>query len=92
MNASHLVATIAQELFSRTVATALIVGRMRRTVDFHDKFFLSADKVGEIGPDGLLPNELEPAEKAVSKSPPKLAFSLGLVLAQLAGSARFVQV
>jgi hypothetical protein len=65
---------------------------MCRAVDFHDKFFLSANKVGEIRSDGLLPNELEPAEKAVLKSPPKLAFSLCLVLAQLAGSARFVQV
>ena len=64
---------------------------MRRAVDLHDEFFLSANKVGEIGPDGLLPNELEPAEKAVSKLPPMLAFSLGLVLAQLTRPARFVQ-
>jgi hypothetical protein len=91
MKASHPVAAIAQELFSGAIATALIVGRMCRAVDFHDKLFLSANEVSEIGPDGLLPNELEPAEKAVSKSPPKLAFSLRLVLAQLAGPARFVQ-
>jgi hypothetical protein len=38
-----------------------------------------------------LPNELETAEKAVPKSPPKFAFGLGLALAQLARPARFVQ-
>jgi hypothetical protein len=91
MKTSDTVATIAQDLFSRGVATALIVGRVCRAVEFHDKLFLSANKVGEIGSDGLLPNELEPAEKAVSKSPPKLALSLRLVPAQFAGSARFVQ-
>ena len=91
MKTSDTVATIAQDLFSGSVETALIVGRVRRAVDFHDKLFLSANKVGEIGSDELLPNELEPAEKAVSKSPPKLALSLRLVPAQFAGSARFVQ-
>ncbi len=64
---------------------------MSRSVDLNDKFFLTANEVGEIGADRLLPNELEPTEKAVSKSAPKLAFSLGLVLAQPTRPARFVQ-
>jgi hypothetical protein len=91
VKAGHTVAAIEQDLFSRTIATALLVGRMSRAIDLDDKLLLSANEVGEIGPDGLLPNEFEPGESAVPKSPPELAFSLGLVLAQLASSARFVQ-
>jgi hypothetical protein len=91
MKANDPVASIAQEPFSRTIATTFVVGRMCRAVDLNHEFFLSANEVGEIGPDGLLPNELEPAEKTVSKPPPKLTLGLGLVLAQFASSARFVQ-
>ena len=91
MKASHPVASIAQDLFSCAIAMALVVGRMSRAVDLDDKFFLAADEVGEIRANRLLPNELEPGEKAVSKSPPKLAFGLGLVSPQRASSARFMQ-
>ena len=91
MKANDSVASIAQEPFSRTIPTTFVVGRMCRAVDLNHEFFPSANEVREIGPDGLLPNELEPAEKTVSKSPPKLTLGLGLVLAQLASSARFVQ-
>jgi hypothetical protein len=79
---SHATAPIAQKLFPLRIATALIVGRMSRAVDLDDKFFLAASEVGKIGTDRLLANEFEPPEKAVSKSPPKLAFGPSLVLAQ----------
>jgi hypothetical protein len=65
---------------------------MSRAVDLDDQLFLAANEVGEIGTDRLLPDELEASERAVSKSPPKLAFGLGLVPAQRARSARFMQV
>jgi hypothetical protein len=64
---------------------------MRRAVDLDNKFLLAANEVGEIRTNRLLPNELEPAEKVVSKAPPKLAFGLGLVSPQPASSARFNQ-
>jgi hypothetical protein len=88
VKANNLVATIAQEMFSRPIATALIVGGMGRAVDLDDELFFAASEVGEIGANGLLPNELESAESAVSKSPPKLAFGLGLVSPQAASPAR----
>ena|GEM_PF-6396831 len=91
MKASRPVASIAQDLFSCAIATALVVGRMCRAVDLDNKFLVAADEVGEIRANRLLPNELEPAEKAVSKAPPKLAFGLGLVSPQRASSARFMQ-
>jgi hypothetical protein len=78
LEANHPIAQIAQEVFSLRIATALIVGRMSRAVDLDDKFFLTANEVGKIGTDRLLPNELEPAEKAVSKSPPEQTFSPGV--------------
>jgi hypothetical protein len=62
---------------------------MCRAVELHDKFLLAANEVGKIRPNGLLANKLEPAEKAVSKSSPKLAFRLSLVVAQPARSTRF---
>jgi hypothetical protein len=68
-----------------------ILGRMSRAVDLDDKFFFAANEVCEIWTNRLLPDELEPAESAVSKSLPKLAFSLGLVSTQPASSTRFVQ-
>jgi hypothetical protein len=89
--ASQPVALIAQELFTRAIAMTFILGRMSGAVDLDDKFFFAANEVGEIGTNRLLPDELEPAESAVSKSLPKLAFSLGLVSAQPASSACFVQ-
>ena len=89
MKASHPVASIAQELFSCAIPTALVVGRMSRSVDLDDKFLLAPNEVGEIRTNRLLPNELKTAEKAVSKAPPKLAFGLGLVLAEFARPARF---
>jgi hypothetical protein len=89
VEASHPVALIMQELVSLLIAAALIVRRMCRAVDLDREFFLPANEVSEKGTDRLLPNELEPAEKTVSKSPPKLAFSLSLVLAEPARSARF---
>jgi hypothetical protein len=89
--ASHPVALIVQELFTCAIAMTFILGRMSRTVDLDDKFFFAANEVCEIWTNGLLPDELEPAESAVSKSPPKLAFSLGLVSAQPVSSTRFVQ-
>jgi hypothetical protein len=89
--ASHPVALIVQELFTCAIAMTFILGRMSRTVDLDDKFFFAANEVCEIWTNGLLPDELEPAESAVSKWPPKLAFSLGLVSAQPASSTRFVQ-
>jgi hypothetical protein len=95
--ASHSVASITQEPFSLPIATALIVRRMGRAVPpdrspgVDDKFFLATNEVGEVGANRLLANELESAEKAVSKSPPKLAFSPSLILAQPARSARFIQ-
>ncbi len=51
-----------QELFSRPIATTLIVGRMPGAGDFDDKFFFATNEVGEIGANRLLPNELEPTE------------------------------
>jgi len=63
---------------------------MGRAVDLDDKLFLAANQVGEIGADRLLPDELETAESAVPKSPPELAFGLGLVPAQHARPARFM--
>ena len=86
---SHLIAPIVQELLSRPVATALILGRMSRAIDLDNKFLLAANEVGEIRTNRLLPNELKSAEKAVSKAPPKLALGLGLVLAEFARPARF---
>ena len=62
---------------------------MSRAVDLDDQFFLAANVVGEIRTNRLLPNELEAAENAVSKSSPKLAFSLSLVAAEPPRSARF---
>jgi hypothetical protein len=91
VKAGHSVAMIAQELLSRLIAVSFVLGRMSRAVDLHHKLFFAANEVGEIWTDRLLPNELEPAEKAVSKSPPKLALCLSLVLAQFATSPRFVQ-
>jgi hypothetical protein len=90
VEAGHTVASIAQGLFSRPIATALVIGRMSRAVDLDDQLFLAANEVGEIGTDRLLPDELEASERAVSKSPPKLAFGLGLVPAQRARSACFM--
>jgi hypothetical protein len=90
--ASHPVALIVQELFTRAIALTFILGRMSGAVDLDDKFFFAADEVGEIWTNRLLPDELEPAESAVSKSLPKPAFSLGLVSSQPPSSARFVQV
>ena len=84
---SHLVASIAQGLFSLLIETALVVGRMSRAVDLDDKLLLAANEVGEIGTNRLLPDELEPAESTVSKAPPKLALSVGLVPAQPARGA-----
>jgi hypothetical protein len=89
--ASHPVALIVQELFTRAIAMTFILGRMSPTVDLDDKFFFAANEICEIWTNRLLPDELEPAESAVSKSPPIPAFSLGLVSAQPASSARFVQ-
>jgi hypothetical protein len=80
-----------QELLSRAIATAFLIGRMSGAVDLDDKFFLAANEVDETGTNRLLPNELESAEQAASKSSPKLAFSVSLALAQTARSARFVQ-
>jgi hypothetical protein len=87
----HFVAVIAQGLFSLLISTAFIIGRVSCSVELDDKFFLTANEVAEVKADRLLPNEFEPAERAVSKPPPKLAFSLGLVLAQPTRPARFVQ-
>jgi hypothetical protein len=91
VEASDPVTSVAQELLSRIIAMALIVGRMSRAVDLDDKLFVATNEIGEIGSDGLLPNELEPPEKTVSKSPPKFALGLGLVLAQSTRTARFGQ-
>jgi hypothetical protein len=91
MEASHSVALILQGLFSLLIAAALVIGRMSRAVDLDDKLFLAANEIGEIGTERLLPDELEPAEKAVSKSTPELAFSFSLTLSQPARSARFVE-
>jgi hypothetical protein len=64
---------------------------MSCAIDLDDKFCLAADEVGKIWTDRLLPNELEPAECAVSKSLPKFAFRLGLLSAEPTRSAHFVQ-
>jgi hypothetical protein len=85
----HPVAAILQEPLASAIATKLIVGRMRRAVDLDDKSFLAANEVGEIWANRLLPNELEPAELAASKSSPKLALSRSLVPAKPARPARF---
>jgi len=79
--ASHPVALTVQELFTRAIAMTFILGRMSGTVELDDKFFFAANEVCEIWTDRLLPDKLEPAESTVSKSLPKLAFSLGLVSA-----------
>lgn len=91
MKASHPVASIAQDLFSFPIPMGFILSRMCRAVDLDNKFLVAADEVGKIRANRLLPNELEPGEKAVSKAPPKLAFGLGLVSPQRASSARCMQ-
>ncbi len=64
---------------------------MSLAVDLDDKFFLAANEVGEIGTDRLLPNELEPAENTISKSPSEQPFSLSLVLSQVSRPAHFLE-
>jgi hypothetical protein len=86
--ASHPVALIVQELFTCAIAMTFIVGRMSRTVDLDDKFLFAANEVCEIWTNRLLPDELEPAESAVSKSLPKLAFRSGLCAARELGALR----
>jgi hypothetical protein len=64
---------------------------MCRAVDLDDKLFFAANEVAKIWTDRLLADELESAESAISKSPPKLAFTLGLAVAQAPRAARFMQ-
>jgi hypothetical protein len=90
VESSDPIALIPQKRFALRVATALVVGGVSRAIDLDDKFLLAADEVTEIGTDRLLPNEFESAENTASKSPPEQTFSLGLVLAQVSRTARFL--
>jgi hypothetical protein len=58
------------------LAVAVIFG-MLSAIDFDHEPFLSTDKIGDIRPDRLLPNEFEPAQRSGTKIPPKLLFRAG---------------
>ncbi len=56
-----------------------------------EQSFLAANKVGEMGSDRLLTRELEAAKSPAAKASPQKALCLGVVLAQVPSSARFVE-
>ena len=63
---------------------ALVI-RVLTAINLDDESMLSTNKIHDIGPDRLLTDEFETAERPGTKVPPKHSFGARRVLPQLAG-------
>jgi hypothetical protein len=60
----HLITVRAERGIARLVPAIILV---LPTVNFDDEFLIAANEVYDIGPNGILPNEFEPAQPSVAQ-------------------------
>jgi hypothetical protein len=64
---------------------------MRRSVDFHDEFCLSAKKISNIRTDGCLADEFEAGKPPIFETLPEDALRIRRTAAQIVRSVRFYE-
>ena len=69
-----------------------LVSRVLTAIHFDQETSIAANEVDDIGADGFLSNELEPANGARTQAIPQLALSVGRLLAKPPGAAGFDQI
>ena len=74
-----MVAFAPQKIVTNCIA---IIFGMLAPINFNDEFALAADKISYVRTDGLLPNELESPQSAVTQLKPELSFNIRRIAPQ----------